>query len=192
MNNQPKLSPVPMPDPARAPREVPDREAVRLPSLPAAAAQEVNAPSRPRLGTLYLLTLLSTLDGSLVLLAANGQLSSLGGAVAVGLTVIAGAGSWLAARRAFTGRRPGGAELRALGVLGLVTLAATVASVWLGTTLGRAVALHVLPKAAGLALFLVAAEVGGLRVPRVRGVPLAPLAVGAGILAEVALRWTPS
>jgi hypothetical protein len=185
MNNQPKLSFAPMPAPIRAPGAAePDREVVRPPNLPAAA--------RPALGNLYLLTLLSTVDGSLVVLAAGGQLSSLGGAVAVGLTVIAGAGSWLAARQAFAGRRPGGADLRALGALGLVTAAATVASVWLGTTLGNAVALHVLPKAAGVALFLVAAEVGGLRVPRLRGVPLAPLAVAGAALAEVALRWIPS
>jgi hypothetical protein len=176
-----------MPAPARAPRELPDREVVRPPSLPAAAAP----PDPPRLRSLYLLTLLSTVDGSLVLLAAGGHLSSLGGAVAVGLTVIAGAGSWLAARQAFAGRRPGRADLRALALLGVATLAATVASVWLGTALGDAAALLVMPKAAGIALFLVAAEVGGLRVPTLRGVPLALVAVAASAVLEVALRWTP-
>jgi hypothetical protein len=191
MNNQPKLSFAPMPAPARAPGAADlDREVVRPPSVPAAAAPP--ASNRPRLGNLYLLTLLSTVDGSLVVLAAGGHLSSLGGAVAVGLTVIAGAGSWLAARQAFSGRRPGGADLRALAALGLITTAATVASVWLGTALGTSVALHVMPKAAGIALFLVAAEVGGLRVPRLRGIPLAPLAVAGSALAEVALRWIPS
>lgn len=187
MNNQPKLSHIPMPDPARAPRDAPDREVVRPPSLPAAAAP----PDPPRVGTLYLLTLLSTVDGSIVVLAAGGHLSSLGGAVAVGLTVIAGAGSWLAARQAFGGR-PGKAGLRSLALLGVITVAATVASAWLGTALGNAVALHVLPKAAGIALFLVAAEVGGLRVPTLRGVPLAPLAVAAAAIVEVLLRWIPS
>jgi hypothetical protein len=188
MNNQPKLSHIPMPDPARAPRDASDREVVRPPSLPAAAA---GVSARPRVANLYLLTLLSTVDGSLVVLAAGGQLSSLGGAVAVGLTVIAGAGSWLAARQAFGGR-PGKDGLRSLALLGVVTVAATVASVWLGTALGNAVALHVLPKAAGIALFLVAAEVGGLRVPTLRGVPLAPLAVAGAAVLEVALRWIPS
>ncbi|HUR64124.1 MAG TPA: hypothetical protein VM241_06560 [Candidatus Thermoplasmatota archaeon] len=191
MNPQPKLSSAPMPAPAAPPEgEREEYEGVRPPSLPPAAAS--GRPNRPPLGNLYLLTLLSTVDGSLVVLAAGGHLSSLGGAVAVGLTVIAGAGSWLAARQAFSGRRPGKADLRALALLGLATALATVASAWLGMTLGGAVALHVLPKAAGIALFLVAAEVGGLRVPTLRGVPLAPLAVGAAVLAEVALRWIPS
>src|SRR5438105_3734918 len=132
MNPQPKLSSAPMPAPARAPRDGSDREVVRPPTLPAAAAP----PDRPRLGNPYLLTLLSTVDGSLVLLAAGGHLASLGSAIAVGLTVIAGAGSWLAARQAFAGRRPGRSDWRALAVLGVITTAATVASVWLGTTLG--------------------------------------------------------
>ncbi|MEA3204251.1 MAG: hypothetical protein QOI63_1931 [Thermoplasmata archaeon] len=185
MKFQPKLSFAPMPAPARAPApRAEDREVVRPPGLPAAA--------RPALANLYLLTLLGSVDGSLVVLAASGQLSSLGGAVAVGLTVIAGAGSWLAARQAFSGRRAGRSEWAALAALGAVTTLATVASVWLGTTLGNAVALHVMPKAAGVALFLVAAEVGGVRVPRLRGVPLAPLAVAGAALAEVALRWIPS
>jgi hypothetical protein len=188
MNNQPKLSLAPMPDP-RAPAARPgDGEVVRPPSLPPAAAEV----TRPRLANLYLLTLLSTVDGSLVVLAAGGHLSSLGGAVAVGLTVIAGAGSWLAAHQAFAGRPRGKADLRSLAFLGMVTALATVASAWLGATLGSAVALHVMPKAAGVALFLVAAEVGGLRVPRVRGVPLAALAVASSALVEVALRWIPS
>src|SRR5438045_1412189 len=94
MNNQPKLSLAPMPDPAAsAVREASEREVVRPPSLPAAAAPP--DPPRLRLVNLYVLTLLSTVDGSHVVLAAGGHLSSLGGAVAVGLTVIAGAGSWL-------------------------------------------------------------------------------------------------
>jgi hypothetical protein len=144
------------------------------------------------LGNVYLVTLLSTVDGSLLLLAATGRLSSLGSSIVVGLTIIAGAGSWLAARQAFAGRRPGRGDVAALTLLGAITASATVASVWLGTTLAGAVTLHVMPKAAGLVLFLVAADVAGLRVPRVRGFPLAVVAVGASALLEVAVRWIPS
>jgi hypothetical protein len=169
----------------------PDPDVIRLPDLPAAAAP----PARPtevgrsgRLGPLYLLTLLSTVDGSLLLLSASGQLSSPGSALAVGLTVIAGAGSWLAARQAFAGQG-GRRAFVALGLLGVVTLAATVASVLLGNALGTALTLHVLPKATGVVLLLVAADVGGLTVPRVRGLPLpvAVLAV-AGVL-EALTQW---
>ncbi len=178
--------------PAQSTRRRPERpEVIREIRLPAAAADGANGvatPARRRLGTLYLLTLLSTVDGSLLLLSASGQLDSLGGALAVGLTVIAGAGSWLAARQAFQGCR-GVGDWAALGVLGLLTLAATAAAVWLGSTLGSALTLHVLPKATGVVLLLVAADIGGLRVPRLRGVPL-PVAVVAcaGVLEAVA-QW---
>ncbi|MES2154957.1 MAG: hypothetical protein V4510_07460 [bacterium] len=153
--------------------------------LPAAAA-----PARG-LSNLYLLSLLSAVDGTLVLMAASGQLSSLGGAIAVGLTVVAGAGAWIAAQQAFASRPRQRGDLRALAVLAAVTVASTVASVAVGSRLGQAATLHVLPKAAGIVLFLVAAEVAGWRLPRPARVPM-PIWVtgGAGVL-EVALRWTP-
>ncbi len=137
------------------------------PDLPAAA--------RPAVSSLFLLTLLSAVDGSLLVLAAQGALDSFGGAVTVGLTVIAGAGSWLAAHRAFAGRR----------------LRAADHAAWLGVHLGTAVTLHVLPKAAGVVLWLVAAEVAGLRLPRPGRVPLPLLALAAGSLLEVVAQWTP-
>lgn len=218
MNNQPKLSSAHMPAPVRVPATTPSdrevRDVLRPPNLPAAAAPPAldrprrpriprqpdrpdrpgppDRPSRAALGNVYLVTLLSTVDGSLLLLATTGRLSSLGSSIAVGLTIIAGAGSWLAARQAFAGRRPRRRDLAALATLGAVTVAATVASVWLGTTLAKGVTLHVMPKAAGIVLFLVAADVAGLRVPRVRGLPLAVVAIGASALLEVAVRWIPS
>ena len=174
---------------ARRPERPERPDILRPPQIPA-AADGANAPSPRRgLGTLYLLTLLSTVDGSLLLLAANGQLSSLGGALVVGLTVIAGAGSWLAARQAFDGRRSANDWL-ALGVLGVLTLAATVVSVWLGATLGSALTLHVLPKAGGVVLLLVAAEVAGLRLPKTRGVPLPLAAIAAAGVLEGVAQWS--
>jgi hypothetical protein len=150
--------------------------------LPPAAARAVS--------DLYAFTLLSAVDGSLVALAAAGHLDSIGGALTVGLLVIAGAGSWLAARTAFGGRRRTRRDWLLLGVLGVATLAATAASAWLGLTLGRALTLHVLPKAAGLALFVLAAEVAGLKVPRLGRVPIPVLVLGAAALLEVGLAWT--
>lgn len=149
--------------------------------LPPAAARAV--------ADLFTLTLLSAVDGSLVALAVAGRLESLGGALTVGLLVVAGAGAWLAARSAFAGRRRTGHDWFLLGGLGVLTLAATAGSVWLGVTLGQAVTLHVVPKAAGIALFAVAAEVAGLRVPRPAHVPLAVHVLALAGLAEVALAW---
>lgn len=149
--------------------------------LPPAAARAV--------ADLFTLTLLSAADGSLVALAAAGRLESLGGALTVGLLVVAGAGSWLAARSAFAGRRRTGHDWFLLGSLGVLTLAATAGSAWLGVTLGQAVTLHVVPKAAGIALLAIAAEVAGLRVPRPARVPLAIHVLALAGLVEVALAW---
>ena len=150
--------------------------------MPPAAARAV--------ADLFTLMLLSAVDGSLLVLAAAGRLESLGGAVAVGLLVVAGAGSWFAARSAFAGRRRTGRDWLLLGALGVATLAATAGSVWLGVALGQAVTLHVLPKAAGLALFAIGAEVAGLRVPRPARVPLAIHVLALAGVAEVLLAWT--
>jgi hypothetical protein len=166
-------------------------EALRRSGLPPAAANSTDDGGRPALRNLYLLTLLSAVDGSLIALSASGQLSTWGGAVAVGLTVIAGAGSWIAAERAFGGRRLTGSDLRALGLLGLATLAATATSVWLGMTVSQAVTLHVMPKAAGLAMCFVAAEVAGVRLPRLARVPLPIAALALAVPLEVGAQWMP-
>ncbi len=163
---------------------VPDEDVLARPKprLPPAAARPVSS--------LFVLTLLSAVDGSLLALAAAGRLESLAGAVTVGLVVVAGAGSWLAANQAFAGRRRTGADWAALGLLGALTLATTVASVWLGTRLGDALTLHVLPKGAGLVLFLVGAEVAGLRLPKAGRVPLPLAGLLLVLVAEVGLQWT--
>lgn len=162
------------------PRDVPD-DVIAKPRLPPAAA-------RP-LPSLFVLTLLSTVDGSLLALAAAGRLTSLTDAVTIGLVVVAGAGSWLAANQAFAGRSRNQADWAILGLLGALTLASTVASVWIGTRLGDAFTLHLLPKGAGLVLFLVGAEVAGLRLPKVGRAPLSLLGLGAVLAAEVGLQW---
>lgn len=177
-------------------RPRPDRSRGRLPDLPAAASPASPSGAAANrshpLGTLYLLTLLAAVDGSLVALGASGTLDSLGGAITVGLTVIAGFGSWLAARQAFARPDRSRRDLAVLATLGLLTLAATVASVWVGTALRSAVQLHVLPKAAGLVMCAIAAETAGLRLPRLGRVP-APLAILAGaILLEAGSAWIPS
>ncbi len=169
-------------------------------AAPAAPGQALDdaplaPPDRGAVSSLFLLTSLSAVDGTLVLLAASGHLDTLGGAIAVGLTVIAGAGAWLAARQAFAGRRGSARDAVVLVALGATTLVGAVGATWLGVRLGQSLTLHVLPKAAGVILFLVAAEVGGLRVPRPRGVPHAvPLpvaAVGLAVLLEVLAQWIP-
>jgi len=160
---------------------------LRRPRIPAAAA----TVRRSAVVNLFVVTLLSAVDGSLLALGASGQLDSLGGAVAVGLTVIAGAGSWVAAREAFGNGVRSRADVAVLVALALATLAATVASVWLGSSVGRALTLHVLPKAAGVAVCLVAAELAGLRLPRPLRLPLPALVLAGALVLEVATQWIP-
>jgi hypothetical protein len=170
------------------------------PRLPAAAAVNVQSrlglagsasdAGRGSIPTLYLLTLISAADGSLLLLAAAGHFETIGGSLIVGLLVVAGAGSWLAAHQAFGGRGKTSRDWAVLVLLGLLTFAATVASAWLGLTLGQGLTLHVLPKAIGIVLFLVAGEVAGFRL-RVGPVPAPLAAIAAAGVLEAALRWTP-
>ncbi len=156
------------------------------PRLPPAAAAQSPRP----VASLFVLTLLSAVDGSLLALAAAGRLRSLTDAVTIGLVVVAGAGSWLAANQAFAGRRRTHHDWGLLAGLGALTLASTVLSVWLGTQLGAALTLHVLPKGAGLVLLLVGAEVAGLRLPRAGRLPLPLAGLGLVLAAEVLLQWT--
>jgi hypothetical protein len=182
----------PRPPRGRGPGHHDDEPAIQGPGrLPAAAAGNGDR-SVP---AVFALTLLSAVDGSLLALAAAGQLETLGGALSVGLLVVAGAGSWLAARSAFGGRSRGRRDWAMLGVLGALTLASTVAAAWLGQSLAQAATLHVLPKAAGVVALLVAAEVAGLRLPRLAGgrlpLPFAALAVGAVLEVAVGVAvWT--
>lgn len=172
-----------------------NRVAPHVPST-AHADEDVVAPPKPRLPpaaartNLFVLTLLSAVDGSLIALAAAGYLDSPAEAIAIGLVVVAGVGSWLAAHQAFAGRPRGRADWSVLAILGVATLASTVAAVWLGQAIGAALTLHVLPKGAGLVLFLVSAEVAGLRLPRVGRVPLPALGLGAAAFVEVLVQWT--
>lgn len=177
-----------------------ERSAPATPArLPASEGDDIIAPAKPRLppaaasrpvSSLFILTLLSGIDGSLLALAAAGRLTRLADAVTIGLVVVAGAGSWLAANQAFAGRRRTHHDWGVLASLGVLTLGSTVASVWLGTQLGAALTLHVVPKGAGLVLLLIGAEVAGVRLPRVGRLPL-PLAGLAFVLAaEVLLQWT--
>jgi hypothetical protein len=155
--------------------------------LPAAAAGAT--PGEGPVSAVFALTLLSAVDGSLLALAAAGQLETLGGALSVGLLVVAGAGSWLAARSAFGGRSRRRRDWAVLAALGALTLASTVAAAWLGESLARAATLHVLPKAAGVVALLVAAEVAGLRLPRLAAgrLPLPFAALAAGVALEVSV-----
>ncbi len=139
---------------------------------------------------LLLMTCLGAVDGTILLLAASGALASIGSAVVVGLTVVSGAGAWIAAYQAFGGRKHSARDYRALAGIALLSIVATVAAAWLGMALGEAVRFHVLPKAVGVVLFLVGAEVAGLRLPRPGHAPLPLLVVGAAVLVEVVL-WIP-
>ncbi len=173
-----------------------------VPRGPAAAARGVCGKQarkmRGDLGNVLLLTTLGAVDGTIILLAATGGLTSLEAAITVGLTVITGAGAWIAAREAFAGPRyPHDGAAAALGRhtalvgIALISTVATVTAAWLGASLGQAMTFHVLPKVAGIVLGLVALEVGGVRLPRPGHVP-APLAViAAGISLEVAWAWIP-
>lgn len=152
-------------------------------------ARETHAKT-PAAGTLALVTSLGALDGTLVLLAAGGALSTWSGAVGAGLTVIAGAGAWIAAHQAYGGRRRTGHDYAVLGVIALATSLATVLAAWLGGHVGASVSFLVLPRVAGLALLLVALEVGGFRTPRLHGAPLPAVVTLGGLLLEGVAQWT--
>lgn len=136
------------------------------------------------------MTSLGAVDGTVLLLAAQGALSTWVGAVSVGLTVIAGAGAWITARQAFGGRRRSARDWAILAAIGIVTAVATVAAAWLGGLLGAQIALQILPHAAGVVLLAVAAEVAGLRLPRFGRLPLPAVTILAAVLAEGVAQWT--
>lgn len=141
---------------------------------------------------LLLMSSIAAVDGTVLMLAATGTLSTWSGALVTGLTVIAGVGAWLAARREFGGRvlRRDDRLLLALvaGVGTLAVLAAAALGAWVA---GSNVELRVLPKGAGVALLLLSVEVAGLRLPRLGPVPWPALAVVAALALEAGLRWIP-
>lgn len=143
--------------------------------------------------SLLMMTTLGAVDGTIVLLAANGVLSTLAGALVTGLMVMAGAGAWIVARQVYGGRRRTGRDRLVLASIAVTTSLATVAAAWLGDWAGQSIRFHVLPRAVGLVLLLVAMEVGGLRLPRVphlRNVPLPVLALAIAGIAEGVAQWT--
>ncbi len=133
--------------------------------------------------TLLLMTTLGAIDGTILLLAAQGVLDSLAGAILTGLTVIGGAGAWITARQAFGARHGLQANL-ALGAIAVLGSLAAVAAAALGSWIGSTMDLAVLPKAVGVVLLLVAAEVSGLRLPHLAGLPLPVAGVLAAIILE--------
>lgn len=158
----------------------------RAATAPRPAAQ---APEQA-VSNLLLMTCLGAVDGTVLLMAAAGALASVGAAVVVGLTVVSGAGAWIAAYQAFGGRHRTARDYRLLAGIALLSVTATVAAAWVGMTLGDALRFHVLPKAVGVVLFLVAAEVAGLRLPRPGRAPLPVVALAAAGLLEV-VYWLP-
>lgn len=139
-----------------------------------------------------MLTSLCALDGTLVMLVAAGVLESVPGALVTGLTVMAGAGTWIAARAEFAGRKWTRADAALLALLALVQTAAALAAAAAGEALaGASVDLRVLPRVSGVVLLLLALQVGGARLPAVGRVPLPAVVAGIGLVAEGVARWTP-
>lgn len=153
-------------------------------------AHAATAPTDPGPSALLVMTSLGAVDGTIVLLAAQGALAHWMGALSVGLTVTAGAGAWITARQAFGGRRRSGRDWGVLAAIALVTGLTTVAAAWLGGTVGTTLPLQVLPHAAGIILLGVAAEIGGLRFPGTGPLPLPAVAVLGALVAEGVAQWT--
>lgn len=145
-------------------------------------ASAANAPSR-----LLGMTCMASVDGTIPVLAAQGALGNPFGAVAIGLTIVAGIGAWIAAWQAFPGRlvRQAWPKLAAYAGISMIV---TVAAAALGAALGEH--LVVLPKVAGLVVLLIALQVGGVKLPRIRGIPLTAVSILVGIALE-AYRWIP-
>lgn len=140
---------------------------------------------------LFFLSVLTSLDGSVAVLAATGRLSTLAGAGVAGLTVVGGVGCWLSARTEYGQRRLRGQDYVVLAVKGLLVLLSTLAAAAVGLAVGAAGTLRYLPIGGGIVFALLALEVGGLELPRVGRVPLTLLVLALSILVEVASRWIP-
>ncbi len=158
-------------------------------------AREIVAPVRipaaaKPVGSLFLLMSFAAVDGTLALFAATGRLSTLAGAITVGLTTIAGAGAWITARESLGGVH-GMRRHAVLATLGIVTAASALLAAAVGALAQGAFELQWLPKAGGLALMIIGAEVTGLRVPRVARMPLPILVTLAGALGEVLWHYLP-
>lgn len=159
------------------------------PSTEPHSAHAANAtPRRVSAATVLLMTTLAAADGTILLMAAKGTLNSFGAAATVGLTMISGAGAWIAARQAFAHRR-GFRDHLVLFALAATTTVAAVAAAAAGAWLGNTVELIVLPRAVGIVLLLVAAEVGGLRLPKAGPLPLPVAGTGAAGGLEVMAHW---
>ncbi len=133
---------------------------------------------------LLVLTNLAAVDGTLFAFAASGAFTDFGGAALVGLTVIGGAGAWSAARDEFA-RPKGVADWLALAALAFLSTFAAVAVALAGAELGTRVALTFIPIAAGIAVLMIAVEIAGLRLPRLRGVGLPAVVLVLGGALEV-------
>ncbi len=136
-----------------------------------------------------MLTNLAAIDGTLFALAAGGALADFGGSALIGLTVIGGAGAWSAARDEFA-RPKVVQDWVALALLAVLSTVAAAAVALAGAELGSRMDLVAIPIAAGVAVLLIACEIGGVRLPRVRGVGMPAIALFAGIVLEV-LAWMP-
>lgn len=166
----------------------PDHETHRHATTATATYPEAVPARRVSPATVLLMTTLAAVDGSILLMAAKGTLNSWSGAATVGLTMVSGAGAWIAARQAFA-HRHGFRDHLVLMALAATTVVATVAAAAAGVWLGNAVELIILPRAVGIILLLVAAEVGGLKLPKVGQVPLPVAGTGAAGGLEVMAHW---
>lgn len=142
-----------------------------------------------RAAPLLTMTGLASVDGTVVLLAANGAFSTVPSAVATGLTVIAGVGAWIAARTSYGGRTRRAHDWVTLGTIAAGTSATTVLAAWLGTVVAQSWSLDILSVAAGLIVMLLAAEMLGITIPY-RHTIIGLLLLG-GAAGEAAWHWIP-
>lgn len=139
-------------------------------------------------GDLLFFTSISSLDGTLFLLALNGTLSSITGILATGLGVTAGAGAWLSAHQGYGPPEARQSAYRTRLVLtALVAAGLSIGAVALAGAIGDHLTLRVVPKAAALALVSSGAGLVGVRLPRVFRVPLPIALVTGSLLAEGAV-----
>lgn len=153
----------------------------------------LNGPSKASAAdapSLLTMTSMASIDGTVPLLAANGMLATASGSVAVGLTVIAGIGAWIAAWQRYPKIR--GKQWLSLLPVALASAGITLLAAAFGLVAGEH--LVILPKAAGIVLLLIAAQMAGLKVPGLRTAKLhaspVVLVLAAAALLEV-FYWIP-
>jgi hypothetical protein len=147
----------------------------------------MKASAAPAHHRLLGMTCISSIDGTVPMLAATGAFANPATSAALGLTVVAGIGAWITAWQTHPERLVRADWFR-LAIYAAITMAVTMAGAALGALLAGD--LVVLPWAAGTVVGLIAMQIAGIKLPSLGKAQLPMLVVGLGAILE-AILWIP-